>query len=94
MQDDEKISEHEQHHREVMCYLKNLVNKVIRLSDRLTNMEDNLKEVTSKTQELGKGCARAFQMCKEVICKMSENQECMNDTLEEASGVICESTWH
>jgi predicted nucleic acid-binding Zn-ribbon protein len=86
MKDDEKMSESQMNHMEVMRYLKNMTQKLINLSERL-------KKVETKTQELGMGCGRAFEMCKEVITEMSEHQKNLNESLDEHAGIITDSTW-
>ena len=70
--------------KEVMKYLKNIVNKLIRLGDKVQAME-------TKTVELGRGCSRAFEMCKVVINELTEHQQQLNDTIDEHTGTM--TTW-
>ena len=72
--------------KEVMKYLRNITRKLISLDEKMKAME-------SKTQQLGAGCARAFEMCRVVISSLAENQQDLADEFSEYSGVIQESTW-
>ena len=69
---------------EVMKYLKNIVNKLILLGDKVKAMETH-------TVELGRGCSRAFEMCKVVINELTEHQQQLNDTIDEHTGTM--TTW-
>ena len=65
--------------KEVLQYLKTI-------SIQLATLNKRVELVEKKTQELGRGCARAFEMCRIVIGNISDN-------LDEYGGVISESTW-
>ena len=72
--------------KEVMKYLKNITRKLIHLDEKLQIME-------LKTQQLGAGCSRAFDMCRTVIIALSEDQKSFAEDFSEISGTIQLSTW-
>ena len=80
-------------HTEIMKYLKNLTNKLIKISERLDKIEEGLDTVTKKTIQLGTACGRAFEMTKTVVQELSEHQKDLSEDLGEYGGIICESSW-
>ena len=73
-------------HKEIMKYLRNITQKMIRLDQRLVDMEQNMKS-------LGRCNSEAFKMCKACIQTLASNQEEVHDQLMESAGVIQECTW-
>ena len=73
-------------HHEVMKYLRNITQKLIRLDEKIVRMEQNMKS-------LGRCNSEAFKMCRTCIQTLAENQEEVSDQLAESAGVIQECTW-
>ena len=67
--------------KEVVKYLKNIVNKIIRIDDRLNIIE-------KKMIMLGRANSDAYQRVEQVVKCLTENQSEVYDTLCESSGVI------
>ena len=71
---------------EIMKYLRNITQKLIRLDEKLVKMEQNMKS-------LGRCNSEAFEMCKTCIQTLASNQEEVSDQLAESAGTIQECTW-
>ena len=73
-------------HPEIMKYLKNIMNKIIRLNKKIENLEQNMIS-------LGKCNSEAFKQCKICINTLAQNQEEVFDEFQTAAGTIEKCTW-
>jgi len=72
---------------EILKYLKNIANKLIRLDIKF-------KQLEAKIMSLGKCNSEAFKMCKITITALAENQEEVYNELMESAGKIQECSWN
>jgi hypothetical protein len=67
--------------KEILKYLKNIVNKLVRLDDRMSVIE-------KKMLLLGRANSEAYQRVEQVVRCLTENQGEVYDTLCESAGII------
>ena len=86
--------------KEVLKYLKNIVNKLINLNARIHQLEQKQVEmekiVCSGFAYINKGLkayGEAAQQTKAVITELANIQEETRDDLADCSGTIRECTW-
>ena len=76
----------EEKHKEIMLYLKNIVNKYYVLTKRLDKIDSTL-------MALGRATGTAFNQTKVVINDLSLRAETIQDDLSDAMGTIRDSSY-
>jgi hypothetical protein len=67
--------------QEILTYLKNIVNKLVRIDERLNTIE-------KKMLLLGRANSDAYQRVEQVVKCLAENQGEVYSTLCESAGII------
>ena len=85
----------EKFEKEIMLYLRNIVNKCIRLDKKVDMLNTRLDELREVTMNLGKACGTAFGQTKHVIQHLAETAEETREELAEYGGTIGgQSDWY
>ena len=78
----------------VMQYLKNLVNKMIHLNERVHQVEVQTQKLETIMMSGFRATGTAFKQTKTCVNALAALQEDTMEDLAECSGVIRDATWN
>ena len=80
--------------KDVMRYLKNIVNKLIHLNSRVHQVEVQCAKLETIQMSGFRATGEAFHQTKTCVNALATLQEDTMDNLAECSGAIQDNTWH
>jgi hypothetical protein len=63
------------------------------IETRLIHIKRKADALEEKIMTLGQANSRGYSMCKDVIQKLAQHQESINDDLTDAMGTVRELSW-
>ena len=70
-----------------------VLQSLTNIETRLIHLKRKAEALEEKVIILGQANSRGYSMCKDVIQKLAQHQESINDDLTDAMGTVRELSW-
>ena len=70
-----------------------VLQSLTNIETRLIHIKRKADALEEKIMTLGQANSRGYSMCKDVIQKLAQHQESINDDLTDAMGTVRELSW-
>ena len=70
-----------------------VLQSLTNIETRLIHLKRKADALEEKIMTLGQANSRGYSMCKDVIQKLAQHQESINDDLTDAMGTVRELSW-